>query len=144
MMMDKILKNRNSKEVEAYFSRLESLCSVVELNKAEILRELNTLKQRILGEEGKEQLTLSAQLSIYPLRRPSLSATINEAIAVLEAHDLTVIPGSMSTLILGDKAKLWPALQEVFTAAAAHGELVMIGTLSNACLKPPGEGCADA
>ena len=144
MMTDKIQKNKNNEEIEAHFSRLESLCSVLELNKAEILSELSTLKQRILGEEGKAQLALSAQLSLYPLRQSSLSETINESVAVLEAHNLTVIPGSMSTLILGDMARLWPALQEVFSAAARRGELVMIVTLSNACPKPADNGCAEA
>lgn len=79
---------------------------------------------------------ISAQLSIYPLRQPSLSPTINEALRVLGDYGLRLIPGSMSTLIIGEEAILWEALQEVFSNAKTHGEVVMIVSISNACPKP--------
>ena len=136
-------KVENMYRIQSQFSRLKSLCDQHAVND-EILTDLGSLEKMVMGDAQEEGMPLSAKLSIYPLRQPSLSEAINEALEVLEAHHLKVIPGSMSTLILGDTAKLWPALQAVFSAAAARGELVMIVTLSNACPKPPDEACAEA
>jgi hypothetical protein len=49
---------------------------------------------------------------------------------------LKVLPGSMSTLILGTDADLWEGLEDAYSKAAAQGEVVMILTISNACPKP--------
>ena len=52
------------------------------------------------------------------------------------ANDLQVIPGEMSTLILGSETQLWQGLQDVFSTVAAQGEVVLVVTVSNACPKP--------
>jgi len=102
----------------------------------EIIEQLDALENMLMDEAVEGQADLSAQLSIYPLRQPSLSPTINEALAVLERFGLKVIPGSMSTLFLGKGDGLWAALREVFSAVSSHGEVVMIVTISNACPRP--------
>jgi uncharacterized protein YqgV (UPF0045/DUF77 family) len=117
------------------FSRVKSLCKARDADN-QIIEELEILEEMVLGEEERDQKPLSAQLSIYPLRQPSLSVTINEALDVLRGFGLKTIPGSMSTLILGKSNDLWKALKKVFSIASEHGQVVMIVTLSNACPKP--------
>ncbi|MDY6866871.1 MAG: YkoF family thiamine/hydroxymethylpyrimidine-binding protein [Chloroflexota bacterium] len=101
-----------------------------------ILDEINALEKLIEDEGEKPKRELSAQLSIYPLRQPSLSPTINQALKALQNHNLRVIPGSMSTLILGAEADLWEGLEDAYSKAAAQGEVVMILAISNACPRP--------
>lgn len=102
----------------------------------ELAGALEALEKLILtGEEGAEG-QLSAQLSLYPLRQTSLSPCIDEALSILEDTGLDTFPGSMSTVVSGGPGKLWAGLQKVFSAAAAHGELVMVLTISNACPNP--------
>jgi uncharacterized protein YqgV (UPF0045/DUF77 family) len=117
------------------FSRVKSLCKARDADN-QIIEELEILEEMVLGEEERDQKPLSAQLSIYPLRQPSLSVTINEALDVLKGFGLKTIPGSMSTFILGKSNDLWKALKKVFSIASEHGQVVMIVTLSNACPKP--------
>jgi len=102
----------------------------------EIIEQLDSLENMLMDEVVDEQADLSAQLSVYPLRQPSLLPTINETLEILEGFDLTVIPGSMSTLILGNENMLWAGLHKVFSAASTHGDVVMIVTISNACPHP--------
>jgi uncharacterized protein YqgV (UPF0045/DUF77 family) len=82
---------------------------------------------------------ITAQVSLYPLRQETLSPAIDEALQVFEAHGLHVEPGAMSSLITGDDAALFSALQEAFCRAAGQGQVVMVATFSNAC-RLPGEG----
>jgi uncharacterized protein YqgV (UPF0045/DUF77 family) len=76
---------------------------------------------------------ISAQVSLYPLRRPSLGPAIDRALDLLRRRGLTVEPGRMSTLVSGPADALFPALQAVFERAAEDGDLVMVVTVSNAC-----------
>jgi len=41
----------------------------------------------------------------------------------------------MSTLILGNENNLWAGLHKMFSSASAHGEVVMIVTISNGLRK---------
>lgn len=127
--------NKNLDLLAKQISRIKTLCK----NRAvdgEILRELEILGGMITGEKEADHSPLSAQLSIYPLRQTSLSQTINKALEVLQASGLKVIPGSMSTIILGNANRLWAALKQVFSTVSENGQLVMIVTLSNACPEP--------
>ena len=136
--MDSFIENMEKDKIKSQFSRIESLCKKQEVG-ADILKGINDLEEMILGESEAGQRPLSAQLSIYPLRQPSLSLTINEAIEVLEKFGLKIIPGSMSTIIMGNVNKIWSALKKVFITVSGHGQVVMIITLSNACPKPVGK-----
>ncbi len=78
---------------------------------------------------------ITAQVSLYPLRQEPLSPIIEEALGTVEEHGLHVEPGAMSSLISGDCAAVFAALQDTFRQAAAQGDLVMVATFSNAC--PP-------
>lgn len=81
-------------------------------------------------------VAIAAQVSLYPLRQESLSPAIEEALRVFQEHDLELQPGVMSTMITGDDAKVFAALQEAFRRVAEQGHVVMIVTFSNACPVP--------
>jgi uncharacterized protein YqgV (UPF0045/DUF77 family) len=82
---------------------------------------------------------ISAQVSLYPLQQESLSHGINEAQAVFQEYGVHVEPGAMSSLIVGDEAVIFAALQEAFRRVAGQGHVVMVVTFSNAC-PVPGKG----
>lgn len=79
---------------------------------------------------------ISAQISLYPLRQDSLTPAIEAALRICRKHGLEVEPGTMSTIITGNDAAVFAALQEAFQNTAAQGEVVMIVTFSNACPVP--------
>jgi uncharacterized protein YqgV (UPF0045/DUF77 family) len=76
---------------------------------------------------------ITAQVSVYPLRQEMLSPAIDQALGTFEEHGLHVEPGAMSSLISGDDATIFAALQEAFGRAAVQGDVVMVATFSNAC-----------
>ncbi len=129
------LSDKNLDRLNTQFSHIISLYADG-VSEGDILEEIEILKMMFLSDKNEDDMTLSAQLSIYPLRQPSLSLTINEALEVLQRFGLNVFKGSMSTLVLGQQNKVWSALKKVFSTASSHGQVVMIITLSNACPKP--------
>jgi uncharacterized protein YqgV (UPF0045/DUF77 family) len=86
---------------------------------------------------------ITAQVSLYPLRQETLSPIIDEALQTFQEHGLQVEPGSMSSLITGDDAAIFAALQEAFRGAADQGQVVIVATFSNAC-PVPGTGSKKA
>lgn len=80
--------------------------------------------------------TISAQVSIYPLRQQDIGPAIRDAVRVLRDHGLTVQYGAMSTLAWGEELEVFAALQDAFHQATALGDTVMTVTLSNACPLP--------
>jgi uncharacterized protein YqgV (UPF0045/DUF77 family) len=86
---------------------------------------------------------IAAQVSLYPLRQETLSPTVDEALHIFREHGLHVELGAMSSLITGDDAAIFAALQEAFRRAAGQGHVVMVATFSNAC-PVPGKGRAEA
>jgi uncharacterized protein YqgV (UPF0045/DUF77 family) len=81
-------------------------------------------------------LTVSAQVSIYPLRQEHLTPAIEAVAGALKEHGLHVEVGPMSTQVTGDTRTLFAALEDAFTRAAASGHVVMTITVSNACPVP--------
>jgi tRNA-Thr(GGU) m(6)t(6)A37 methyltransferase TsaA len=85
----------------------------------------------------KQPLNLTAQVSLYPLRRESLAPTIDRALDIFHRRGLRVRPGPMSTHLSGDVVEIFRALQQAFEKNASDdGDLVMAVTLSNACPAP--------
>lgn len=76
---------------------------------------------------------ISAQVSLYPLGQKDLSPAIDEALNIFRQYGLDVTPGAMSTLVVGDDAAVFSALQEAFQRAAKEDRAVMVVTFSNAC-----------
>jgi uncharacterized protein YqgV (UPF0045/DUF77 family) len=84
-------------------------------------------------------ISISAQVSLYPLGQEDLSPVIDKALDIFRHHGLDVRPGSMSTLISGDEGAVFSALQDAFQRAAKGGRVVMVATFSNACPAPSSE-----
>ena len=76
---------------------------------------------------------LAAQLSVYPLRRTDVAATVAAALAACAARSVTVTPGDMSSIVAGDEDAVFAAIADAYSAAARDGDVVMVLTLSNAC-----------
>jgi uncharacterized protein YqgV (UPF0045/DUF77 family) len=89
--------------------------------------------------EPERANSISAQVSLYPLRPEHLDAVIESAIEQWRTRRLDVYPGAMSTIIAGDEEEVWAALRDAFTAAAVQCETVMVVTLSNTCPVPAKE-----
>jgi uncharacterized protein YqgV (UPF0045/DUF77 family) len=80
--------------------------------------------------------TVSAQISVYPLRQASIGSAVREVVRVLRQRGLTTHVGEMSTLLWGEEETIFDALKEAFHRAAERGDTVMVVTLSNACSLP--------
>ena len=80
--------------------------------------------------------TITAQVSLYPLRQVSIGPAIREAVRVFRECGLKTRIGEMSTLVWGEEQAVFAALQEAFHGAAKSGDTVMMVTLSNACPSP--------
>jgi uncharacterized protein YqgV (UPF0045/DUF77 family) len=78
-------------------------------------------------------MTVSAQISLYPLRQEELSPGIDALRRALEREGLAVQVGPMSTLVVGESIRFFAALQQGFEHAAAGGPVAMVVTVSNAC-----------
>jgi uncharacterized protein YqgV (UPF0045/DUF77 family) len=76
---------------------------------------------------------ISAQVSLYPLRQEHLTPAIQAVSEALTAAGLQPQIGPMSTVVTGEVARVFAALQEAFVRAAATGDVVLTVTLSNAC-----------
>ena len=83
--------------------------------------------------------TISAQVSLYPLRQPHVGPAISKAIEVFRAHGLDVRPGSMSTVIVGETDTVFDSLKASFQSAAALGDVVMVVSFSSCCPVPATE-----
>lgn len=77
--------------------------------------------------------TISAQVSLYPLRQSHVGPTISKAVEVFRAHGLDVRAGSMSTVIVGATDTVFDSLKASFQSAGALGDLVMVVSFSNCC-----------
>ncbi len=82
-------------------------------------------------------MTVSAQVSLYPLGNLDIGPPIEAAIAGFRRHPVTVWEGPMSTVLAGELDSVLAAVRDAFVAAAETGEAVMVVTLSNGCPLPP-------
>jgi len=78
-------------------------------------------------------MTISAQVSLYPLRQTELSPPIDSTLQVFEKYQLLYEKGEMSTLVHGEPEQIFKALKEAFEKAAEVGDVSMVITISNAC-----------
>ena len=84
-------------------------------------------------------MIVSAQVAIYPLRQDRLTPTIAVMSEALEAAGLQPEVGPMSTMVTGEAATVFGALQQGFAKAGARAPVVMTLTVSNACPIEPKE-----
>lgn len=85
-------------------------------------------------------ITISAQISLYPLGCSDLGPAIGAFIETLEAHGLSCEMGAMSTVVWGDDEIVFSALREAYRRVAELGPAVLQVTLSNACPLPASSG----
>jgi uncharacterized protein YqgV (UPF0045/DUF77 family) len=78
-------------------------------------------------------MSVSAQVSVYPLGHGDLAPAIEAVWRAFEAHSLHYEPGPVSTLLEGEEGAVFAALRDAFAAASEHGGTVMVVTVSNAC-----------
>jgi uncharacterized protein YqgV (UPF0045/DUF77 family) len=78
-------------------------------------------------------MIVSAQVAIYPLRQERLTPAIAAVSRALEAAGLRPQVGAMSTMVTGESAAVFRALEAAFAEAGAIGHVVMTVTVSNAC-----------
>lgn len=78
-------------------------------------------------------MEISAQISLYPLGREHLQEEIRRFVEIIEENGLHCAIGNMSTLVTGDTAAFFPALQQAFEYVSSQGGCVMVSTISNAC-----------
>lgn len=79
---------------------------------------------------------ISAQVSLYPLRRASIGPVIRDTVRYFRQQGLTVRVGEMSTLIWGEGRAVFDAVEGAFRQAAEEGDVVMNVTFSNTCPEP--------
>jgi uncharacterized protein YqgV (UPF0045/DUF77 family) len=77
--------------------------------------------------------TISAQVSLYPLRQSHLAPAVSQVTEVLRGAGLDVRSGTMSTVVIGESEKVFDSLKASFQSAAALGDVVMVVSLSNCC-----------
>ena len=76
---------------------------------------------------------VSAQIAVYPLRQERLTPAIAAVSAALREAGLVPEVGPMSTIVTGEAATVFRALESAFARAASTGHVVMTITVSNAC-----------
>jgi uncharacterized protein YqgV (UPF0045/DUF77 family) len=76
---------------------------------------------------------VSAQISLYPLRQAKLGPSIDALLEALADPALRIQVGAMSTLVEGEAAPLFRALERGFGRAAESGPVALVVTVSNAC-----------
>jgi uncharacterized protein YqgV (UPF0045/DUF77 family) len=80
----------------------------------------------------EEAVMIQATIAIYPLGQAD-HAAVHAAIERLRTAGVVTEVRSMYTEIAGDEEAVFAALQGAYRAAAAHGGVVMIVSVSNAC-----------
>ena len=86
--------------------------------------------------EKVEMKVITAQVSLYPLRKASIGPAIRGAVRAFDNCGLNSRVGEMSTLVWGEEGAVFQALRAAFDEATKRGDTAMVVTLSNACPEP--------
>lgn len=87
------------------------------------------------------QNTISAQVSLYPLRQSHLGPAISRLAETLRSSGLDVRPGATSTVVVGESDRVFDSLKASFQSAATLGDVVMVVSFSNCCPVAVAEQC---
>ncbi|HUU26280.1 MAG TPA: YkoF family thiamine/hydroxymethylpyrimidine-binding protein [archaeon] len=79
-------------------------------------------------------MKIQAEVSLYPLRKPTLTEWIHPFVEHLRQNDLEVETGAMSSTVSGECEDLFRALGEAYEKAAQGGDMVLTVKITNACL----------
>jgi len=75
----------------------------------------------------------SMEVSLYPLGKESLGPDIDRFLETLNSFNVTVAPGSMSTVITGETSELFRAVEAAYTSVGEGRSVVLVTKISNAC-----------
>ncbi len=78
-------------------------------------------------------MNVQAEVSLYPLRTPNLGTSINRFLGELQVDELTIQPGTMSSIVEGEVETVFAKLGKAFRDAAEKEQIVLILKISNAC-----------
>lgn len=78
-------------------------------------------------------MKVQAEISLYPLRQSSLNKPIQRFIESLQANNLNVKTGAMSTFVTGDSLIFFQRLQKAFEETAKQYGVVLTVKISNVC-----------
>jgi len=76
---------------------------------------------------------VQAEVSLYALRTPNLTDSIQAFCDALAESGLEVRSGPMSTLVAGESAQVFAALGAAFERVAAGRDVVLAAKVSNCC-----------
>lgn len=88
-------------------------------------------------------MIVQAEVSLYPLRTPSLGEPIASFLERLESAGLEIEAGPMSSTVVGESGEVFAALADAFGHVARDCHVVLSAKVSNACPMPspqPGPG----
>lgn len=77
-------------------------------------------------------MNIQAEISLYPLRRKTMSEVIYPFVEQLQARGLEVEMGSLSTTVRGPAGELFDAVRDAFEQAAENGDVALILKATNA------------
>ncbi len=75
---------------------------------------------------------VSIQVSLYPLGETDITEQIFGFLDIFESYELRYELGSMSTVISGDTATIFTALEAAYLWVAENARFVLVCTMSNA------------
>ncbi|MBN1196134.1 MAG: thiamine-binding protein [Candidatus Aminicenantes bacterium] len=81
-------------------------------------------------------MRIQAELNFYPLGTDAVGERVQTFVDGLSLPGISVYPGAMSTVIAGEEAKVFQALQHCFSQSAQAGSVVLCARFSNACPLP--------
>lgn len=77
---------------------------------------------------------MSCQISFYPLKTDKVNERVKEALAVIKKYPLQSETNALSTVVIGEKNKIFEMLDELYETMTHKGvEFSMALTLSNSC-----------
>ena len=76
---------------------------------------------------------MSAQVSVYTLGSQDLSRAVSQTLDTFRERGLTITPGSMSSIVVGDVDAVFDSMKEAYISLARQGPCVVVATFSNAC-----------
>ena len=78
-------------------------------------------------------MNVQAEVSLYPLRTVTLTASIDCFLEHLRRSGLRVETGPMSSRLAGECGDMFRALGEAFEPAAWQSDVVVMAKVTNAC-----------
>jgi uncharacterized protein YqgV (UPF0045/DUF77 family) len=76
-------------------------------------------------------MKITAEFSLYPLKTADVTPAIVEFIDCVREAGLQVQPGPISTLVTGEIAEVFPALQRAYELSCRQGAAVLVVKTAN-------------